>query len=176
MLSIKLKTTDIDKTLAYVENTWKQVNPESPYEFNFLDDQFANLYKSEKSFASMFSHFTLLALIIAILGLFALSAFTAEQKRKEIGIRKVLGADTSNLVFLLSYDFIKLVLIAFIIAAPLAYFFMNGWLQNFSYSIEIGWFIFAMSGLAAIAVASVTVSFQAIKAALANPIGALRSE
>lgn len=176
VLSVKLKTDDINESLAFIEAKWKEVIPNSPYEYSFLDDQFDTLYKSEKSFASMFSHFTFLALLIAVLGLFALSAFTAEQKRKEIGIRKILGADTSNLVYLLSIDFMKLVLVSFVLAAPLAYYFMNGWLQEFSYRIEVGWAIFAIGGLSALAVAGATVSFQAIKAALANPIGTLRSE
>lgn len=175
-LSIKVNMDNLSETLAHIENTWKKINPESPYEFAFLDQQLANLYKSEKAFASMFSHFTLLALFIAILGLFALSAFTTEQRRKEIGIRKVMGANTSNLIFILSFDFIKLVLVSFMVAAPVAYFVMREWLKNFSYSINIGVVIFVAAGILAIVIAWFTVSFQAMKAALDNPVNSLRSE
>ncbi|MCU0354097.1 MAG: ABC transporter permease [Cytophagales bacterium] len=162
----------IDKTTAL----WKASVPNVPFEYDFLDAAFARLYRSEAQTASVLLVFTALALFIGCLGLFALAAFTAEQRIKEIGIRKVLGASVSQIVTLLSKDFIKLVLVAFVIAAPIAWYVMNQWLQGFAYRIDIGWWIFALAGLLALLIALITVSFQAVKAALANPVKSLRSE
>jgi len=175
-LSIKVKAEDIEESLAFVENTWKKVNPGTTFEYAFLDEQFANLYRNEQAFANMFSHFTILALTIAGLGLFALSAFTAEQRKKEIGIRKVLGASNVTIFYKLSFEFIVLILVSFVLASVVAYFVMEKWLQDFQYSIQIGLGIFLLAGASAVLIALLTISFQAIKAALNNPADALRTE
>jgi putative ABC transport system permease protein len=175
-LAVKVRTDDIQKTISYVEDTWKKVNPGTTFEYNFLDEQFANLYRNEKAFATMFTHFTVLAIIIAGLGLFALSAFTAEQRRKEIGIRKVLGASNSTILYKLSSEFVQLILVAFILASFIAYFVMTKWLQDFSYSIKIGYATFLIAGVASLMIALLTISFQAIRAAWTNPVDSLRSE
>jgi putative ABC transport system permease protein len=175
-LAVKINTANVAGTLGFIENTWKRLNPETPYEYTFLDADFANLYRSEQAFATMFSHFTGLALFIAVLGLFALSAFTAEQRRKEIGIRRVLGAGTGNLLFLLSKDFVRLVLIAFLVAAPLAWYLMDRWLAGFAYRTDLNALLFVAAGLLAVAVALVTVNVQALRAVNTNPVKSLRSE
>ena len=175
-LSIKVKAADLESSIAHVEESWKKVNPGTPFEYAFLDEQFANLYRNEKAFASMFTHFTVLALIIAGLGLFALSAFTAEQRKKEIGIRKVLGASNASIFYKLSGEFIILILISFVLACGLSYYAMTKWLEDFQYSITIGVGIFALTGLVSVVIALVTISFQAIRAALGNPADSLRTE
>jgi putative ABC transport system permease protein len=175
-LSIKVKEANMKETLSFIEATWKKVNPGTTFEYNFLDEQFANLYRNEQAFATMFTHFTILALTIAGLGLFALSAFTAEQRKKEIGIRKVLGASNAIIFYKLSFEFIVLILIAFVLASLVAYFVMEKWLQDFQYSINIGAGVFLLAGGAAVIIALLTISFQALKAALSNPADALRSE
>jgi len=175
-LSIKVKTENMEEILAFIESTWKKVNPGTTFEYAFLDEQFANLYRNEQAFANMFSHFTILALTIAGLGLFALSAFTAEQRKKEIGIRKVLGATNATILYKLSFEFIMLIVVSFALASVVAYFVMEKWLQDFQYSIEIGFGIFLLAGGSAILIALLTVSFQAIRAAMSNPADALRSE
>ena len=175
-LSIKVKSTEIESSIAHVEESWKKVNPGTPFEYAFLDEQFANLYRNEKAFASMFTHFTVLALIIAGLGLFALSAFTAEQRKKEIGIRKVLGASNASIFYKLSAEFIILILISFVLACGLSYYAMTKWLEDFQYSISIGVGIFALTGMVSVMIALVTISFQAIRAAMGNPADSLRTE
>jgi putative ABC transport system permease protein len=175
-LSIRIKTGSVNETLAFIEQTWKKVNPGTTFEYAFLDEQFANLYRNEEAFATMFTHFTVLALVIAALGLFALSAYTADQRRKEIGIRKVLGASSASILFKLSNEFIQLILISFVLASVLAYWMMNKWLADFQYRIEITAQIFLVAGMASVAIALTTVSFQALKATLANPVNSLRSE
>jgi putative ABC transport system permease protein len=175
-MSVKLKAEDINGTIAYIEETWKKVNPGSTFEYDFLDEQFANLYRNERAFANMFSHFTLLAIFIAGLGLFALSAFTAEQRQKEIGIRKVLGASNGAILFKLSSEFLTLILISFVLASGIAYYTMNLWLMDFQYSIKIGIGIFLLAGFVSLLIAILTVSFQSLKASLKNPVDSLRSE
>ncbi|HYI77001.1 MAG TPA: ABC transporter permease [Chryseolinea sp.] len=175
-LSIKVKAANMKETLTFVEDAWKKVNPGTTFEYNFLDEQFANLYRNEQAFANMVSHFTVLALIIAGLGLFALSAFTAQQRKKEIGIRKVLGATNATIFYKLSFEFIALIVVSFVLASLVSYFVMEKWLQDFQYSIKIGLGIFLLAGASALLVALLTISFQAIKAALNNPADALRSE
>jgi putative ABC transport system permease protein len=175
-LAIKVKAEGINETIAYIEESWKKVNSGSTFDYAFLDDQFANLYRNEQAFATMFTHFTVLAMIIAGLGLFALSAFTAEQRRKEIGIRKVLGAGNGTILYKLSAEFIQLILISFGVASVISYFVMERWLADFQYSIKIGIGIFLFTAAASILIALLTVSFQALKAALSNPVDALRSE
>jgi len=175
-MAIKAEAATMQATLAFVEETWKKVNPGTTFEYNFLDEQFANLYRNEKAFATMFTHFTALAIIIAGLGLFALSAFTIEQRQKEIGIRKVLGAGNGTILYNLSSEFIKLVLVAFVLASVAAYFVMDKWLEDFQYSITIGAGVFIVAGIVSVAIALFTVSFQAIKAAISNPVNSLRNE
>jgi putative ABC transport system permease protein len=175
-LAVKISTANVPGTLSFIEQTWKRINSETPYEYNFLDADFANLYRSEQTFATMFSHFTVLALFIAVLGLLGLSAFTAQQRRKEISIRKVLGADVSQIIFLLSKDFLQLVLVAVVIAIPVAWYFMRKWLEDFAYRTDMNPWVFVGAALTAILVALVTVSYLSYKAAQANPIKSLRSE
>ena len=175
-LSIKVNVENMTETLAFIEQTWKKVNPGTTFEYAFLDEQFANLYRNEQASANMFTHFTILALVIAGLGLFALSAFTAEQRKKEIGIRKVLGATNAVIFYKLSFEFVTLILVSFVIASAIAYFVMEKWLQDFQYSIKIGFEIFLLAGLASIIIAMLTISFQSLKAAISNPADALRSE
>ena len=175
-MAIKIKGTNVQETIAYIGETWKKVNPGQTFEYNFLDDQFALLYSNEEAFASMFSHFTILAMVIAGLGLFALSAYTAQQRRKEIGIRKVLGATSSSILVKLSTEFVILILISFVLASGIAYFVMSRWLEDFEYSIKIGVGVFLLSGAASLLVGLLTVSFQSLKAAWSNPVDSLRVE
>jgi putative ABC transport system permease protein len=175
-LSIKVKAENMKETLAYMEESWKKVNPGTTFNYVFLDEQFAKLYRNEEAFATMFTHFTALAIIIAGLGLFALSAFTAEQRKKEIGIRKVLGASQGTIFYKLSSEFVQLVTIAFILASVIAYFVMDRWLHDFQYAIKIGAGIFLLSGAASLLIAMLTISFQALKAVWTNPVESLRSE
>ncbi len=162
----------LDKAAAL----WSKVLPGLPFDASFLDSDIARLYQAEQSLARIIGAFTLIAILISCLGLFGLSAFAAEQRTKEIGIRKVLGASVTGIVALLSRDFLKLVLIALVLASPLAYWFMEKWLENFAYRIDIRWWVFALAGVIAVAVAFLTVSFQSVKAALANPAEALKTE
>lgn len=172
----RIKPGDVNKTLKAIESKWKSFLPNTPFDYAFLDNEFDALYRSEERMGAVFGIFTALSIFVACLGLFGLSAYTAERRTKEIGIRKVLGASVKNLVTLLSKDLVKLVIIASIISFPLAWWGMNKWLQNFAYKTTISWWIFAFGGFAAIAIALVTVSFQAIKAASANPVKSLRAE
>ncbi|UFH54232.1 ABC transporter permease [Spirosoma sp. KNUC1025] len=164
------------QALASLEATWKQLNPKFPFTYQFADADYRNLYESESVVGSLANYFAFLAIFISCLGLFGLSAFTAEQRTKEIGVRKVLGASVPNIISLLSTDFLKLVLIAILIASPLAWYTMNQWLQGFAYKLPVTWWIFALAGVLAVAIALLTVSFQSIKAALMNPVKSLRSE
>lgn len=164
---------------AVLEKTaklWASAMPNAPFKFDFLDASFARMYRSEAKMGSVLSVFTGLALFIGCLGLFALATFTAEQRTKEIGVRKVLGASVASITGMLAKDFLKLVFIAILIASPIAYHFMNEWLADFAYRIEIQWWMYATAGAAAVLITFLTVSFQSIKAALANPVDSLRSE
>jgi len=175
-LSVKFSGASASRSLAKLENTWKKYLPEVPYEYTFLDENFDKLYEAEQRQGNIFTAFACIAIFIACLGLFGLSAFTISQRIKEIGVRKVLGADTSGIVALLSKDFLKLVLVAALIAFPIAWFAMHNWLKDFAYRVSINAWIFVIAGLSALAIALITVSFQAIKAAMSNPVKALRSE
>ncbi|MAZ27620.1 MAG: acetylornithine deacetylase [Cytophagaceae bacterium] len=166
----------IDQIINKVESDLKTYNPGFPFEYRFLDEVFDNRFKSEQLIGELSQVFAILAIIISCLGLFGLSAYTAEQRKKEIGVRKVLGSSVTGIVRLLSKDFIFLVFIAILIAVPLAWYVMNNWLQGFSYRISINGWVFAFAGITAIIIALVTVSFQAIKAAMANPVKSLRTE
>lgn len=175
-ISIKLAGNNVQGSLAAVEKTWKKFLPEVPYDFNFLDEKFAQLYESEQRQKTIFTSFAGIAIFIACLGLFGLSAFTISQRIKEIGIRKVLGAEVSSIVTLLSKDFLKLVGVAALIAFPVAWWAMHKWLNDFAYRIAIPWWLFLLAALAAGVIAFLTISFQAIKAATANPVKSLRTE
>ncbi|MBA4850886.1 ABC transporter permease [Emticicia sp. BO119] len=167
---------DLQKRLASIEKVYKKYEVDVPFDYYFLDDAFNKQYRSEQRMGSLFAGFTTVAILIACMGLFGLITFTAEQKIKEIGIRKVLGATIGNIVGLLSRDFIRLVLIANGIAFPIAYYFMNDWLQGFAYKTDIGAGIFVTAGILAISIALLTVLYQAIRAALMNPVKSLKSE
>ena len=166
----------VNTTLASIEKTFKKYSPAYPFDYSFLDEVFANEYRTETIIGRLSLIFTTIAILISCLGLFGLAAYSAAKRTKEIGVRKVLGASVSNIVALLSEDFIKLVAIAFVIAVPVAYFIMHRWLQDFTYRINISWWIFILAGIAAILIALITVSFQSIKAAMANPVKSLRTE
>ena len=175
-ISVKLAGSDVTGSIAWLEKTWKQYLPEVPFDYTFLDERFDQLYKTEQEQGSLFTTFSGIAIFIACLGLFGLSAFTINQRIKEIGVRKVLGASTASIVSMLSKDFLRLVAIASLIAFPIAFYAMNRWLGDFAYRIPIEWWIFLAAGALAAAIALITISLQAIKAALANPVKALRSE
>ncbi|MBZ4191472.1 ABC transporter permease [Niabella beijingensis] len=176
IISIKLSPENIKETIRGIEHRWRQAIPNRPFEYAFLDKFFDEQYHAEDRFGDLFFNFALLAVFISCLGLLGLSLYSTLQRTKEIGVRKVLGAGVSNIVMLLSAGFLKLVLIAFLIALPVAWLGMNKWLGAFAYRVNIAWWMFASAGLAAVLVAFLTISFQAIKAALANPVKALRSE
>lgn len=175
-ISLRLKTQDLKATMNQIENTWKNTAVNSPFKYTFLEDDFNTLYRSEVNMRSVLSVFTFLSILVACLGLFGLAAFTIKQRFKEIGIRKVLGSSVPNIVQLLSKDFLKLVVVSIIIASPVAWFATNKWLQDFAYKVEISWWIFLFAGILALLIAYITVAFQAIKAAIANPIKSLRTE
>jgi len=173
---VHTKTGNINAALQSIQTTWQGINKGEPFDYSFLDKDFQKNYDAENRLSSIVEDFTIVAILISCLGLFGLATFSAEQRIKEIGIRKVLGASITNLVGLLSTDFLKLVIIAAVIASPLAWFVMNKWLQSFAYRTNISWVVFAATTLIALFIALLTISFQAIKAAVANPITSLRSE
>jgi putative ABC transport system permease protein len=175
-ISIRLRPDDIPSALTFLQEKWQEYRPDYPFSYYFIDERFNQRYENEEKLGKLFSLFSLLAIAVACLGLFGLAAFTAEQRTKEIGIRKVLGASVAGILSLLSKDFVKLVVVANIIAWPVAWYAMNRWLQDFAYRIDIGWWVFAFAGGLALLIALLTVSTQAIKAALANPVESLRYE
>lgn len=174
--SFRYRGKDTEAVIAALEKQWKGMAPDQPFSYRFLDDAFDRMYRAEQRIGTLAGLFALLSVLISCLGLFGLSAFTAEQRTKEIGIRKVLGATVLGITSLLAKDFLKLVLIAIFIASPLTYYFMNNWLSNFAYRIDIQWWMFVAAALAAVIIAILTVSVQSMKAALANPVDSLRSE
>jgi len=175
-VALKVAPGNLKETQKQVEKIWSAAFPDYVYEASFLDDRIAEFYEEDAKLSQLFKIFAGIAIFIGCLGLYGLVSFVAVQKTKEIGIRKVLGASLTNIISLLSKDFIKLVLLANIIAWPLAWWAMQKWLQDFTFRIQIGWWMFAVAGLGAIIIAFITVSFQAIKAGLANPVNALKSE
>lgn len=175
-VAAKLKTADIKNTLAYVDKTWKKFNTEFPLDYKFMDATYGAMYEAEDKLSSLLTIFTFLAIFVGCMGLFGLAAFNAEQRTKEISIRKILGATNFNIVRLLSKTFIIPVLIASVIAFPVAWWAMNAWLQDFPYRVDFAWWIFGLATIAAVVIALLTVSFQAIKAAFANPVKTLRTE
>ncbi len=176
IVSVKVAGGDVHSTLEQISSIWKNLSPSQPIRYTFMDERYAHMYTDVQRQGSIFTSFAVLAIIIACLGLFALAAFMAEQRSKEIGIRKVLGASVQSITRLLSLDFVKLVAIAIVIASPIAWWAMNKWLEDFTYKVPISWWIFAIAGTISIIIALITVSFQSIKAAVANPIKALRSQ
>ena len=173
---ISTETSDIRSTIEGVEEVWNETGTGTPLTYSFLDDAYQNLYLAEDRLASIFNYFSVLAIVITCFGLFGLTIFSAERRTKEIGIRKVLGASVTSIIALLSGDFIKLTLIGFVIAVPIAWYAMNQWLTDFAYRIDIGGGIFLLAGAVALAIALLTVSWQSVRAALANPVESLRSE
>lgn len=175
-ISVRLQPGNINNYLHQIENKWKSFSPNTPFDYSFLDSDFDALYRSEQRMGAVFGIFTFLSIFVACLGLFGLSVYTAERRKKEIGVRKVLGASVQSVVTLLSKEFVKLVLISAIIAFPVAWFSMNKWLNDFAYRISIGWSAFIIAGFTALLIALLTISFQSIKAAIANPVKSLRTE
>lgn len=175
-IAVRLKSGTLSQAIPKVENTWKEFMPGQPFKYEFLDDNLNQGYAEEKRSGKLFSVFSGLAIIIACVGLFGLSAYTASLRTKEIGVRKVLGASVGGVILLLSKDFTKLVLIAFALAVPLAWWMMNEWLRGFAYRINLGVSAFVLAGGVALAIAWLTVSYQSIKAAIVNPVKSLKNE
>jgi putative ABC transport system permease protein len=175
-ISVKVRADNLPQTLAQIETKYKELFPGNPFQYAFADETFDAQYRSDRRFARLFSVFAFLAMFIACLGLFGLATFTAQKRTKEIGIRKVLGATVDQIVFLLSRDFTMLVLIAFIISIPIAWYIMQQWLQDFAYRIDIEWWMFAIAGILAFVIANITIGFQSVRSALMNPAESLKEE
>lgn len=175
-LLVNLTDQDMEGTIAFLEKKWHTLAPHRPFKYHFLDEEFDQLYGAEMQTARLITSGCALAILLACMGLFGLASYATYRRTKEIGIRKVLGANVLGIVGLLSRDFLVLVVVALVIASPLAWYLMNGWLENFAYRIEIHWWVFLLAGVASVAIAFLTVSFQSVKAALANPVESLRSE
>ena len=173
---LKIKAADVSGLLNDIKKQWDDYKATGPFSYYFVDEQFASLYSAEQRTGKIFTSFAVIAVIIAGLGLFGLAAFMIKQRVKEIGIRKVLGASSATITAMLSAEFLKLVLIAIVISFPLTWFAMYKWLQDFAYRIDIQWWIFVLAGIIALLIAFITISFQSVKAALANPVKSLRSE
>jgi putative ABC transport system permease protein len=175
-IAIRVNTKNIPAIINTIQNKWQSTTTGQPFNYTFMDDDFKKIYTAEQQTGKLFITFAVFAIFIGCLGLFGLVTYAAEQRTKEIGVRKVLGASVSGIVAMLSKDFAKLVLISSLIAFPLAWWAMHRWLQSFAYRINISWWVFVIAGTAAILIALITVSFQAIKAAVANPVKSLRTE
>jgi putative ABC transport system permease protein len=175
-VAVKVKSNRMNEAITHVKNVWQQFTPEYPIEYNFLDENFARMYKTEDKLKSLISVFTVIAIFVACLGLFGMAAYTVERRRKEIGIRKVLGSSVSGIVLLISKEFLILVVVALLIASPIAWYAMSGWLQDFAYRIDIDLGTFILAGMIALLIAFATVSFQAIKAAFSSAVNNIRTE
>jgi putative ABC transport system permease protein len=175
-IAVKVKATDLPATISYIKSTWNKFSPDYPLDYKFLDENFAAMYGAEDKLSTLLWIFTVMAIFVGCMGLFGLAAFSAEQRIKEIGIRKVLGASVLNIVTMLSKTFLKPVAIAALIAFPIAWWAMNNWLEDFEYRITISWWIFVIAGIAALGIALITVSFQSVKAAMISPVKNLRTE
>jgi putative ABC transport system permease protein len=175
-VAVKLKTTDIKNTIAFINNTWNKFSPGYPLDYQFMDESYGKMYQNEEKLSDLLWIFTIMAIIVGCLGLFALAAFSAEVRTKEIGIRKVLGASVFHIVGLLSKNFLLLVTISSLIAFPIAWWTLNDWLKDFPYRVDVSWWVFAIAMVAALTIAFLTVSFQSIKAATTNPVKSLRTE
>jgi ABC-type antimicrobial peptide transport system permease subunit len=177
LINIKIKPdVSASQALPKIEAVFKKLIPSAPFEYKFADDEYASKFTAEEHIGRLATVFAGLAIIISCLGLFGLASFVAEQRVKEIGVRKVLGASVFNLWRLLSNDFVLLVMISLFIASPLAYYFMNKWLQHYQFRAEISWWIFVVTAAGALLITLLTVSYQSIRAALENPVKSLRSE
>jgi putative ABC transport system permease protein len=175
-IAVSIKGNNVQATVARLKKTWDRMAPQRPFMYHFLDESFSGQYEADQHFGKLFTFFSYLAICIACLGLFGLSTFIAQQRVKEIGVRKVLGSSISGIVLLLSKDFIKLILIALVIATPLCVWAMNQWLQGFAYRITIGPVVFIEAGMISLGVALITMAWQSVKAATSNPVDSLRSE
>jgi putative ABC transport system permease protein len=175
-IALRFKTNNIPSLISQIKDKWNSMAPGLPFSYTFMDNDFNNMYNAEQQTGKLFTTFAVFAIFIACLGLFGLISYAAEQRTKEIGIRKVLGARVGPIVAMLSKEFVRLVLIATLIGFPFAWWAMNKWLESFAYRINISWWVFVIAGLTTMTIAIVTVSLQAIKAAIANPIKSLRSE
>ena len=175
-LALRVKTKDVHRLAGQIENEWRKMAPSQPFSYSFMDEEFNNIYRTEQRMGGISLSFSLLAILIGCLGLFGLTAYAAEQRTREIGIRKVLGASVTGIISLLSRDFLRLVVLAMLFAFPVSWWLMRHWLQDFAYRISIGWEIFAVAAVISVGIAMLTVSFQAVRAALANPVKSLRSE
>ncbi len=176
VLTVKIDSKNIQGTVAAIEDQWARILPDTPFEYTFMDEEFNQQYQDEIRFGNLFMNFAILAIFISCLGLLGLAAYSTLQRKKEIGIRKVVGSSVTGVLTLLSKDFIKLVGVAFLIAAPVSWLLMDSWLNEFAYRIDIPWWTFVLSGISALAIALATVSFHALKASLANPVNSLRTE
>ncbi|HEV8514354.1 MAG TPA: FtsX-like permease family protein, partial [Cyclobacteriaceae bacterium] len=168
--------SNFEENIKSIEKTWKSLINDTPFEYSFLDQNIQKQYDEDRRVSSIITSFGLIAMIICALGLYGLSSYMAERRFKEIGIRKVMGASVTQIVRMMSIEFVKLVLIAFVIAVPIAWYGMYKWLEGFAYKISIGWIVFALAGIVALAIALITVSFESIKTAIGNPVDSLRSE
>jgi len=173
---VRTKAGKTKEAIAGLEKICKSLNPDFPFTYQFSDEEYTKLYNNEQVVSKLTNYFAFLAIFISCLGLFGLATFTAEQRTKEIGVRKVLGASVSHIVSQLSFSFLKPVAIALLIAFPIAWYAMNRWLQGFAYKIDIAWWMFAIAGLLTIGIALLTVSYQSIKSALVNPVKSMRTE
>jgi len=174
--AVKINFANVPATLAAMEKTWNKMNPDAIYEYEFMDEHIAAFYESEDLMLKLIQVFSFLALFIGCLGLYGMVSFMAAQKVKEIGIRKVLGGSVMNILWMFGKEFSRLILVAFLIAAPIGYWLMNGWLQDFKFRISINVWVFVFAILISVAIASVTVGYRSIRAAVANPIKSLRTE
>src|SRR5690606_33013258 len=170
MLYVRTTAKDAQQAISMVEKQYKKYAGDSPFAYNFVDKQFETQYASDQRAGVLFNLFAGIAIFISCLGLFALATYTARVRRKEIGVRKVLGATVGSIMRMLSNDFVKLLVVAFLIASPIAWWGMNNWLDDFAYRISIQWWMFVLAGALAIVIALATVSFQAVRAAIANPV------
>jgi putative ABC transport system permease protein len=175
-IALRVSTDHVERLVAQVEDQWRKLAPGRPFSYSFMDDDFNSLYRSEQRIGGISLSFSLLAIFIACLGLFGLAAYDAEQRTREIGIRKVLGASVTGIIAMLSKNFLVLVLIAAVIAFPLSWWAMHHWLQDYAYRISIGWEVFALAGILAVGIALLSVGLQALRSALANPVKSLRAD
>jgi len=173
---VRIRPENVPETIAFLKSSWDQFTDDAPFDYSFLDQDYENLYQAERRTGETFGAFSLLGIFIACLGLFGLATFTAEQRTKEIGVRKVMGASVPSIVLLLSRDFALLVGLAFVLAVPLSYIVMSNWLAGFAYRIDMSWSIYFIAGSAALVIALLTISYQSIKAAVRNPALSLRYE
>jgi putative ABC transport system permease protein len=175
-LIVHSKAADVSSLLKSINASWHKLNPNEPFEYSFLDEDFQKNYEAENRLTAIVGYFTVIAILISCLGLFGLATFSAEQRTKEIGVRKVLGASVTGIIALLSKDFLKLVGISIVIASPVAWWVMSKWLRDFAYRTNISWTVFVITTITALLIALITISFQAVRAAIANPVKSLRTE